>query len=208
MSERYIYLASAGFCVLLALALIRISQFTGRILPDKLQQPLLVIWILVVVTGYGMKTFTRNKDWRSEIVFWQKTSQIDPKNGVVWYQLGKAYQNQSQVQPAIDAYTQAVTLIPKFTNAYELLGNVYQSRFEYDKALESYESAMKINPNLPETINNVARVYFDLAKLQIGKNDYSSVKELLTDALKMNPDYADAAHLYEELCREKRIECL
>jgi hypothetical protein len=205
-SERYIYMASVGFTMLLAIVIMFIyEKLTHR--HEGIGRIFIAVIFGLIIMGYGSLTWERNKDWKSEVTFWQKAASQYPTNTILWYQLGKAHQRQAHADQAIDAYNRAITLAPQFTDAYQLLGQMYQYRGQYDMALESYQKALTLNPNLPNAIKNVATVYTLLGKSQLDKGLYDKAARIFKDAIRLDPGQSAARLYLQDMCQTGKVKC-
>jgi tetratricopeptide (TPR) repeat protein len=69
-AERYLYLPSVAFCLLLALALDRLRSRAPAAVPT--------ILLAAISLGYAGRTFARNFDWHDTATVWQTTLARDP----------------------------------------------------------------------------------------------------------------------------------
>lgn len=102
-SERHLYLATIGFCLLLAMGLDRAITRWPR-------AGLLASVILVGTLGIG--THLRNHVYFSETTFWQDVIHKSPANSRAWNNLGYALARQGDIAAAWNAYRQASWLQP------------------------------------------------------------------------------------------------
>ncbi|MAU13712.1 MAG: hypothetical protein CL607_28100 [Anaerolineaceae bacterium] len=99
-------------------------------------------------------------------------------------------------ETAIEKYTQAIELRPKWDFPYNNRGNCYALLGRYEEALADYKHAIMINPNYVEAYSNRGNAYRSLGRYE----------EALADcdfAISLNSKYADAFNnrgvLYSEL---------
>lgn len=64
-----------------------------------------------------------------------------------WRALGDAYLKVKQVENAINAYEEAVSLAPSNAGSWAGLGRSYVTAKKYDKAVAAYEESVRLNPN-------------------------------------------------------------
>lgn len=83
MAERFLYLPSIGFCVILSLALSALSrglvswQVDGvRVLPPVIT----ALLPISVAGGLAVRTHARNADWCNELVFWRSAVAASPES--------------------------------------------------------------------------------------------------------------------------------
>ncbi|MBR1617512.1 tetratricopeptide repeat protein, partial [bacterium] len=67
-----------------------------------------------------------------------------------YVELGKIYSKQNQYQKAIDAYTKAIEINPKYINAYIQRAKVCGDIEDYQCSLKDYETLKKLDPTNAE----------------------------------------------------------
>lgn len=178
MAERLLYLPSAGFCLLVALALARLPLRASHAVTAG----------LVVLCGAG--TMMRNQVWREPDVFFETMvataprsarshrelgivqsaggrhesalAQLDeavrlyPDEPVTWYTLGNALVRAGRGEQAADAYTHALRLKPDYGAAMLNLGNVYSTRGDESAAEQWFRRGMALEPGDSDFPTNLA----------------------------------------------------
>lgn len=82
MNERFIYMSSLGFCILLAFLLIQ-SKDRFKVSPNA------VMGIFaVILTLYSIKTFSRNFDWKDSFTLFRRDSIHSPNSAKIQTSLG------------------------------------------------------------------------------------------------------------------------
>jgi tetratricopeptide (TPR) repeat protein len=115
-AERYLYLPSAGFVILIA-ALSRIAverSFFNR-------QTVPVIVSLFIITGmyFGVLTMQRNHAWKNDYNLWSDTVAKSPDSHVAHNNLGVAYEHKGLFDDALHEYETAISLDPTYMEAYD-----------------------------------------------------------------------------------------
>ncbi|MBI5613574.1 hypothetical protein HY947_01500 [Candidatus Gottesmanbacteria bacterium] len=110
-AEKYLYIASVGWMIILAYGLGRIREI------GKIGAIGMIGAIGVIGAFYGIRTYMRNADWRSPIALWEHETLIHPDSELAFYSLGVYYAKIGQTDKAITSYQKAVSLKPKFTEA-------------------------------------------------------------------------------------------
>lgn len=78
MNERFIYMSSLGFCILLAYLIIQYAK-----------QPKVAIGVLVAILSlYSVKTYTRNDDWVDSFSLFRKDVAVSPNSAKIQTSVG------------------------------------------------------------------------------------------------------------------------
>ena len=87
------------------------------------------------------------------------------------------------IKKAVDAYTKAIELNPKFAEAYNDRGVAYADLGNPTRAIKDYNKAIQLNPHaLP--YNNRGVTYSKLGNYQQAINDFNK-------AIELDPQYAE-----------------
>ncbi len=82
MNERFIYMSSLGFCILLAFLLVQ-SKDRFKISPNAVMGV-----FLLILTLYSVKTFSRNFDWKDSFTLFRRDSIHSPNSAKIQTSLG------------------------------------------------------------------------------------------------------------------------
>jgi lipopolysaccharide biosynthesis regulator YciM len=87
----------------------------------------------------------------------------NPKDVQAWISLGNDYFDSRQLQPAVDAYANALALDPKNPDVLTDQGVMYRDLGQYDKAVANFLKANQIAPTHMQSLFNAGVVYaYDL----------------------------------------------
>ena len=104
VAEKYLYIASFGFVLVVAYGLGRLGRLG-------------MIGVIVIALLYGFRTIARNRDWRSARTLWEYEARIHPASELAYYNLGIIYGEAGERERAVAAYTKALDLKPQFWQA-------------------------------------------------------------------------------------------
>ncbi|MBW2091578.1 MAG: tetratricopeptide repeat protein [Deltaproteobacteria bacterium] len=77
-----------------------------------------------------------------------KAKKLPRKNLSILYLLrGEAYAEKGALNPAIENFTDAISLRPDYAHAYYFRGNCYEEKGEYEKAWDDLQLAISIKPD-------------------------------------------------------------
>jgi tetratricopeptide (TPR) repeat protein len=178
-AERYLYLPSFGFVLLIALALSR-----AKTVKPGLAYGLVMISLAVAIV-YSICAVTRNAVWRDDLTLFTDTVRKSPDAAIPHDNLGNAYAKQDRLDEAIIEYNVALSLKPDFAEAHNNLGTAYLNQNRLDEAVNEFITALKLKPDYADAHSNLGTAYLDQNRLD------EAVNEFIT-ALKLKPDYAGA----------------
>ncbi len=117
------------------------------------------------------------------------TSAMAPKDAKKAFQKGRDQARKKKYPEARKELEKAVTIYPKFANAWQDLGRVLESMNEPAEARKAYEQALAADGKLVEP-------YVQLAYLSARENDWKNCAESSQKALKLNPFDFPQAYLF------------
>jgi tetratricopeptide (TPR) repeat protein len=155
--ERYLYLPSVGFMILLALWIDRLGARKEK-------------WLSIAVTGafavllclYSYGTVRRNAVWKDLYTIGTDTVNKSPDGAIPHYYLGNALLSLGRTDEAIDHLSLAVSLQPNlYTTArtHNSLGIAYRKRGLINKAIEEFSICLTLDPYNANAHNNLGRAY-------------------------------------------------
>jgi len=217
MAERYLYVPSIGFSLLLAYSLICIHNIK-KIQNKKILAYVTFILAILLLGFYVVKTVDRNDDWRNNLTLWSKTVETNPSNSRAHDNLGFTYERNGQLEEALQEFEKSVALMPGNFRALANLGVVYAKIGRYNESIEALETSLDVR-SYHKTFDKLGLVYFELndeekAILQFKKaikiksrypkahNDlgtaygrlgkFDLALEEFSEAIRIDRDYADA----------------
>ena len=157
MGERLAYLPSAGFCLLAALLCLRLEKFQPRA-----GQALLLLLIMVL----GVRTITRNRDWRDNFHLFSADIKTAPGSAKLHSNLGLQYFLRGQLDAAASEAQTALSIYPDLPDAMSYYGVVESREGNDQRARQILERALlsitKDNPNFDFISVSLAQVEIKL----------------------------------------------
>ncbi len=200
-SDRYLYLPSIGFVILISTAMERI--YSLKILERSANY--VIISILIILTGlYSVGTIKRNYIWRDAYSLWTDTVEKSPDSPPAHNNLGIVYSKQGRFDEAIKEYITAIKLNPDSPEPHNDLGNIYSKLDRFDEAVKEYTIALKLKPNHAEAHNNIGNAYAIQGKLDEAIKEYLIVLKLTPEDAETHNNLANAYSEMREL--NKAIE--
>lgn len=143
-TERYLYLPSLGFVLIIALGLSWIQA-------NKPKLSLVLIIITMLVIGlYSVGTISRNSVWKDEYTLYSDIAKKSPDSYYVRNYMGLVYADQGRINDAISEFKAAIKLKPDFANAHYNLGVAYISLGRSAEAINEFKIALHLKPDFIE----------------------------------------------------------
>ncbi|MCX6305704.1 MAG: DUF1736 domain-containing protein [Bacteroidetes bacterium] len=164
MNERFLYMPSVGFCLGLAWIL---SHSMQKTLKNKVLSARLVsVTVLVILSLYGVKTVSRNRDWADSYTLFTTDVHVSSNSAkgnalAGEYLIKKAGQvkdaslRDSLLRQSIKYQQKAVQIYPKQIIAlFNLAAAYYEYNKNYDTILTVYSSILHYLPDNPKVYQN------------------------------------------------------
>jgi tetratricopeptide (TPR) repeat protein len=180
-AERYLYLPSAGFVVLVTFA----WETAAERRPDARRW-----WIAaaaVVVLACLIATVRRNEDWHDALTLWTDAAAKAPDSAVAQQNLADALRELERYDESIARYRRALALEPARADALNNLGVAYQSSGRRDLAADFYRAALAASPGHASAHANLGLLLIDAGRYDEGIAECEA-------ALRIDPSHAGAHH--------------
>ncbi|OGR00820.1 MAG: hypothetical protein A2505_02505 [Deltaproteobacteria bacterium RIFOXYD12_FULL_55_16] len=174
-AERYLYLPSLGFTILISLLLVRL----------KVKNEALLIFLVILTLLYSVGTVRRNTVWKDNYSLWHDAAEKAPDSAIAHAYLGHALFSGGGVAEAIEHYKTSLKLSPADADVHMNLGVAYAMEGKTDDAISQYLAAIAIKPNHAAAYDNLGQAYAKEGLIE------DAVLQHLA-ALAINPNYAAA----------------
>ena len=202
MAERFVFIPSLGFCILLAYFLLRISK--TNVIKTKFksistffsQNAKLFAIVFVILGLYGIKTYSRSKDWKDNLTLFLSAVQISPNsatsNRMYANQLVESVKNSKNNKNLIDTfniakhyYKKSLEIYAKQSEPLFKLGVIYYMENNFDSAYFYQKQGIEKKNTDPEDNYNYGKTLNKLLK-------YDEAIEASNRAIKANPKHEGA----------------
>ena len=200
MSERFMFMPSLGFAIVLAYLL---QKFVWT----KFGKNAFMASIGIIVLLYSVKTISRNFVWESDFKLFQTDVKTSVNSAKVLNAAGgsltdKAFtekdenKKKAMLTEALGYLNRAVQVHPTYKNAYLIMGNAYYYMQDYDNAITAYGNALKIDPDYKDAFTNQAIALREAGKNAGEKeNNLQKAETYLLKSLQMAPHDTETLRL-------------
>jgi len=174
-ADRFLFFASAGSCLLTALAIERWLIKDRTINGLKTAGGAVLLGICVV---FSIMTMARNTDWKDDYTLYTADLDKMPNNARLYNFVGVELQKKCELETnpqekdrlnkeCIAHLQRAVAIYPPFAGAHAELGTAFLIRGEHDSAIIHLKRSMELEPRKPQAATNLATLY-------LIRNEYTS----------------------------------
>lgn len=171
VAERYLFLGSLGFAILLGLILLEIW---------KRWQLVSVSILALLVTLGSVRIYFRNIDWQTNHNLWVNTCQVSPNSHNAWNNIGDDYDKLKDYENAVKGFTQSTVVKPNYADAFHNRANILFKMGRLDLARDSYNTAIYFSPTLYQT-------YISLTQIDLMEGKINEALAHATKAAELQP---------------------
>lgn len=175
--DRYLYLPSIGFSILLAMALSRIRPRKLRLLGLPVLQSAAVLLLVLV---FGISTAVQDRYWANDMKLYSRGVSRTPQNKLARTNLGNAMGEVGRYTEALGLYREVLSLDPDFWLAIYNTGYTYYRMGRLHEAEKYLKRAITVNG-----VDSDEYFYLGLTWLKLG--DVHGAEKAVRHALKLQP---------------------
>jgi cytochrome c-type biogenesis protein CcmH/NrfG len=187
MAEHRVYLASAGFFIVVAAGL---QNWHGSVLRSRLR----FVAAAAVVVLCGL-TIVRNRVWADPVALWSEATLHAEGMWEPHYALADSLREKGQCAAAVSEYEKVIAARPEHRDAHTNLGICLAQTGRTEDAERAFRRALEIDPSF-------ARGYTNLGALALLTGDTVRARDAYLQAIVKDPDNVLArlqlASLYEK----------
>ncbi|NLA25292.1 MAG: tetratricopeptide repeat protein, partial [Bacteroidales bacterium] len=196
MNERFIFISSIGFCILLAWLLVEKLPILSEKIKLKPKSIALPVFFIILIL-YSGKTFTRNEAWKDDLTLFTTDVKVSYNSAKSTCSAGGKiieYAQQPEIKAdsilhrdyclqAIQYLERSLEIYPEYADAQNLIGNAwYELELNSVKAILAYAEVLKHRPYHGVALNNVKIIINNAFNLLSSGNSVNTPQEIL-DAL-------------------------
>jgi tetratricopeptide (TPR) repeat protein len=177
-TERYLYLPSLGYVILLTVLLSWVKEKLPHVMAN-----ITIVLLIIVVGLYTVGTVRRNGVWKDNLALFLDTARKSPDSALIHTNLGATYVEKGQLDAAMAEHQTAIRLKPSYPEAHNNLGVAYANKGLLDMAIAEFQTALRLQPNYPEAHYNLGNAYTAVGQVDMAIAQYQM-------AIRLKPNYA------------------
>lgn len=171
LAEKYLYIPSFGFCLLLSFMINKMHHIESKKEFVKYLKAASIMIFILTIVFYSTLTISRNREWKDRVTFWSKAAEQAPESMLAHTNLGQAYYDKGKLDLAIEEQKKAIAINPNYAKPYYYLGNSYYEKGEIELAIEQYQIAAT-SPNFPDAHYRLGEIYISLGMDELAIEEY------------------------------------
>ena len=181
LADRYVFIASFGYCLLVGFLLERLYQARVRFLPDVVFKGVALCFFILLISGYAYLTIEQNRAWKNSFTLWSDAVRKYPGANLANAQLAAVYLEEAKYDQALPYLAKAVQAAPTDVISRNNLAVTYLKLGHPEKALREFLAILQIRPD-------DQMVKFKIAVLYTEQNEDRKAREILEELIRKNPD--------------------
>lgn len=150
-ADRYLYLPSVGFALLLA-------YLCGQALKRRRSAVAAVFVSVILLAAYSTASIERGRVWRDDYSLWADSLEKSPNNPNVHYNFAWASHGKGDLENAVRHYSETIRLDRGAADAHYNLGVIYAYRKDVQGAAMEFSEALRINPGYKEAADRLREI--------------------------------------------------
>ena len=179
IAERNLYLSVAGYSLLVAKGIQKISSVLNGV-----HKKCMHLFVLIMFLSFVMRSYERSHQWKKEIDLFSSGLNVCYKNAKVHYNIAKKLVDQKKIEDAVVFYKESVRLEPEYEHALNNLGNLLKTQKKFAEAEKLLRKATEINPKF-------AAAFMNLAIVEQAQGDFDQSERDYLKALDLRAVYPD-----------------
>ncbi len=189
MADRYAFLPSLSWCVLVGFLLAKLwhLKLNSKMFSPEFPRLIAVALFSVLVLSYSYMTHRQNDIWQNSQVLWEDTLAKYPDSSPANVNLSAIYLRQGRFKEVQDLCITAIKAKPYDYLAISNLALAQMMMKQYEHARHNYLQALKLKPDLPKAEMGLANTYWETGEYEKAHGLYT---KLFREGNVINPYHA------------------
>lgn len=193
MGERFLFFASVGFCMIVALAIEKWLIKSEITVPELAKNKLVLAVLVIIGVAFSGLTFARNADWKSNVDLFRTDLSRMPENTRLNYYYGNELaentfreekdtaKQKAVLREAVACLKKSIEIYYKYTDAHTELGTAYLNLGMNDSAIKEFKVAISQSPYQSIAANNLGTVYLRTGQYREAIDAYKLAIQIKAD---------------------------
>lgn len=178
MAERYLYLPSGGFVLLLGAAFEALRGAHYAVPHGRALKKVSAVLFALLVFFFSIITFKRNYVWRDEFSLWSATVAVSPISTRAFTNLGIILVDRGNYDEAIKLLRYALRLKPDLAPTMNDLAVAFFKSGRRDKSIAEFKSLLAIKADFADGYLNLGKVFHELGMLGSAATQFKRALEI------------------------------
>ena len=178
MGERFLFFASVGFCLVVALAVEKWLANNDLSYPAILGNKKVLAVLIPVCLVFSVLTFARNTDWKDNYTLYKTDLEKAPNDCRLYFYLGNEMaevtyaaekdttKKRQIINESIGYLKKGAEIYSNYPDLYSEIGKAYITANQYDSAEKYLKKSISLSPYMSISANNLGTVYMRLGRFQ------------------------------------------
>jgi tetratricopeptide (TPR) repeat protein len=190
LAERYLYIPSAGYCMIAGYVLVEVAKRSGR-------KMIAFLPMIILISFYLFFTLNRQDVWKDNLSLWKDTSFKSFYHALPHSNYGFALEKAGRTDEAIKQYEIALDPSIKDSNRGRAitatnLGVLYLNKEDYVNAEKCFEEALKYDPTYGRPYYHIGLLYYIKGESTNSPSAYREAARYLEKTFKIYRSYPKA----------------
>lgn len=176
-SDRYAYLPSIGFLLILGLLLLKADKLLALWRAG-------IVFLSVCVAACAWLAHKQSLVWKDTETLFSHVAALQPRSYIAHANLANAHRRAGRDDEAVEEFLRSLSIRPHAKTEANL-GAVYRKQRRYQDALDAYARALKIDPGSKEA-------HFGLGIVHAERGHLAEAEEEYRTAVELDPFYGEA----------------
>jgi tetratricopeptide (TPR) repeat protein len=188
MAERFLYLPSVGFCLLLGMG-VRLLLSSGRALAADQLRPVPALGLATLLLGYVVLTLWRNEPWKDHYSLYSYMVEMSPESDLPHVNLALVHLPRGEVLEAYAHFKRGAEIAPRNARALVGLGLTETMLGNREEGLQHALEGSRQAANNPQVLAFLAQLY-------LLREEPEHAVTVYEESLRLYPDQAHATILF------------
>lgn len=170
VADRYMYIPSAGFCLLMAVSLQNLYNIFLRCLKKEYAGTVIITFLLTLLSLYSVLTIKYITVWKNRENLWEYAVKVSPMAPKTYFNRGQVYFNAGKYKESIKDFGEAIKINPYVADFYYSRGVSYLSLSNRNLAIRDFERAINLNPQFKSAYFGLGLTYSELGEKEKAYN--------------------------------------